>query len=143
MYKTYQPTPKDIIRSWHLYNAEGQILGRLATEVATRLMGKHKPTYSTHMDSGDFVVVINASHVVVTGKKEQEKVYYSHSGYPGGLRARKYSEIKEKSPEKIIQLAVKRMLPVNRLRDDRMNRLKVFAGSKHPFEGKINKKEIK
>ena len=95
------------------------------------------------MDSGDFVVVVNASKVVVTGKKEQNKVYYSHSGYPGGLKARKYSEVKEKSPEKIIQLAVKRMLPVNRLKDDRMNRLKVFAGSQHQFGGKINKKATK
>lgn len=141
MYKTFQPTPKDVVRFWHVYDAKGKVLGRLAAEVATRLMGKHKRTYSTHMDSGDYVVVINASKVEVTGKKEQDKVYYSHSGYPGGLKARKYSEIKEKNPAKIIELAVKRMLPVNRLRDDRMNRLKVFAEDKHPYQNRVKEQK--
>lgn len=133
MYKTYQPKIAEITRNWHFYDADGKILGRLATDIATKLMGKHKKTYSTHMDSGDFVVVINAEKIAVTGKKEENKVYYSHSGYPGGLKERRLWEMREKNPKKIVELAVKRMLPKNRLQADRMARLKVFIGAKHPY----------
>lgn len=131
--KTFQPTQKDIKRAWHTLDAENKVLGRLATEIATLLMGKHKATYSAHMDSGDFVVVTNSEKVRLTGKKDQQKVYYSHSGYPGGFKKVKVAQMREEHPERIIQLAVKRMLPVNRLRDDRMGRLKVVVGSENPY----------
>jgi large subunit ribosomal protein L13 len=128
MNKTYQPTQKDIKRAKHAINADGKVLGRLATEIATLLMGKHKPTYSAHIDSGDYVTVTNAEKVVLTGKKNQQKVYYRHSGYPGGFKEIKVSQMRAEQPHKIIELAVKRMLPNNRLRDDRMKRLTVMAG---------------
>lgn len=139
MLKTYQPKAKEVVRTWRLYDAKGRVLGRLATEIATTLIGKNKRTYSPHMDSGDYVVVINAQEIVVTGKKEQDKVYYSHSGYPGGLRAVKYSDLKASNPAKIIQKAVKNMLPKNRLQADRMTRLKVFGGVQHPYAKVITK----
>lgn len=128
--KTYQPKQKEVKRDWHQIDAKGQILGRMATEVVGYLMGKHKPGYSTHMDVGDFVEVENASEVKVTGNKEAQKVYFGHSGYPGGFKEVAFSKLKKEQPEKIIQLAVKRMLPDNRLRDKRMARLKVYAKGK-------------
>lgn len=128
MYKTYQPKAKEIKREKHLFDAKGKILGRLATEVAKLLMGKHKRTYSPHLDSGDFVVVTNAKEVLVTGKKEKQKTYYRHSGYPGGLRAERLEELRARNPKRIIEYAVWNMLPKNRLRKKRMIRLKVFAG---------------
>lgn len=133
MMKTYQPTAKDIKRNWHTVDASDKILGRLATEVATLLMGKHKSTYSAHMDSGDYVVVLNCEKVRLTGKKESQKVYYSHSGYPGGFKEVKIAQMRLEHPSRIIELAVKRMLPVNRLRDNRMNRLKLVVGSENPY----------
>lgn len=139
--KTYQPTQKDIKRDWHEIDAKGQVLGRLATQVVRLLMGKHKPSYSAHMDSGDYVVVTNAAKVEVTGNKKDDKVYYTHSGYPGGLREIKYSKLIEETPEKVIKLAVSRMLPANRLRSKRIARLKIFAGSENPFAEKM-KKEV-
>jgi large subunit ribosomal protein L13 len=122
--KTYQPKQKEIKRETHILDAKGQILGRFATQIATLLIGKHKPNYSPHMDSGDFVQIKNPDKILVTGKKEDQKIYYSHSGYPGGLKKTAYKDLKERNPSKIISLAVKRMLPQNRLKDQRMARLK-------------------
>lgn len=134
MYKTFSPTPKDVKREWHLIDANDQILGRLCTKIAGLLMGKGKATFSTHMDMGDFVVVINAEKVMVSGRKAQQKVYITHSGYPGGFKSKKYSSVMEQHPERIIEHAVAGMLPINRLRDPRLLRLKVVAGDKNPYE---------
>ncbi len=130
--KTYWP--KEIHRDWWLINAEGKVLGRLATKIALLLMGKRKPDYSPHIDGGDFVVVINADKIVLTGKKWKEKLYYRHSGYPGGLKVMTAGQMKEKHPEEIIRLAVKRMLPKNKLGRRMLKRLKVYAGSSHPHK---------
>ncbi len=138
--KTYQPKAKEIKRSWHLVDARGQVLGRMASEISTILTGKRKKTYAPHMDMGDYVVVINAKDIEVTGKKYDQKVYYSHSGYPGGFKEKKYSQLIEEQPEKVIELAVRRMLPKNRLNKNRMNRLKVFASETHPYKDKIENK---
>ena len=130
MIKTFSPTPKDITRSWHLVDAKGQILGRLATQMAILLMGKHKPSFAPHLDSGDEVVVVNASQIVVTGNKAQTKVYNRHSGYPGGLKSTSYALAK---PEDIIKHAVAGMLPKNKLQDPRLLRLHIYAGDTHPY----------
>ncbi|OGM29559.1 50S ribosomal protein L13 [Candidatus Woesebacteria bacterium RIFCSPHIGHO2_01_FULL_44_10] len=122
--KTYQPKAKEIERERHLIDAKGKILGRLASTIAQLLMGKHKVKYAPHLDMGDFVVVTNAGSVKVTGKKEEKKVYYKHSGYPGGFKEVAYAKLKAEQPTKIIKLAVKRMLPDNKLRKNRMARLK-------------------
>ena len=127
MKKTYQPKKKDISRKTHTIDADGRVLGRLATEAATLLIGKHKPEYSTHMDMGDSVVIKNASKIVLTGKKDLQKVYQKHSNYPGGFKEVKVAKMREEQPEKVLELAIKRMLPKNRLAKDRMNRLKVTA----------------
>ena len=137
MFKTFSPTPKDIVRTWHLVDAKDQILGRLSTKVAGLLMGKGKATFSRHMDSGDFVVVINAEKIMVTGRKASQKVYRTHSGYPSGFKERSYSQVMEKHPERIIEHSVAGMLPDNRLKDPRMLRLKVVAGDKNPYEDKF------
>jgi large subunit ribosomal protein L13 len=137
MLKTYQPKAKEVERKWHLLDAKGEVLGRLATKIAIYLTGKDKTTYSTHMDMGDFVVVINAEKVEVTGKKDQQKVYRTHSGYPGGLKERSYRQVMEAHPERIIEHAVLGMLPNNRLRDPRMLRLKVVVGDKNPYEKQL------
>ncbi len=139
--KTYQPKGKDIKRSWHLIDAQGQILGRMASDLVKLLMGKNKVNYAPHMDMGDYVVVINAAKIEVTGRKEKQKVYYKHSGYPGGFKKVAYLKLKKEKPERIINLAVKRMLPDNRLRAKRMRRLKVIVGPDHPFKDKFKKKE--
>jgi len=138
--KTYQPKHKDIKRNWHLIDAKGAVLGRMSTEIAKYLTGKNKTEYSRHMDMGDYVVVINAKDVKITGKKYEQKQYFQHSGYPGGFKKVKYSKLIEENPEKIIKLAVKRMLPDNRLRDPRLKRMKVFAQEKHSYEDKLTKK---
>lgn len=138
---TYQPKAKEIVRFRHFYDADKKVLGRLASEIATKLIGKHKKTYSTHLDSGDFVIVVNAEKVTVTGKKEEDKIYYSHSGYPGGLKQRRLWEMREKNPRKIIELAVRRMLPKNRLQADRMARFKVFVGENHPYGSRVEELE--
>lgn len=135
--KTYQPTQKEIKREWHLVNAKDGVLGRLATKIAIFLTGKHKPSYSSHMDSGDFVVVINAEKVRLTGKKEVQKVYRSHSGYPGGLKEVSFAKMSKEHPERIIDHAVRGMLPDNRLKAKRMNRLKIVVGEKNPYEDKV------
>lgn len=137
MYKTYQPKKKEIKRSWHLIDAKDNVLGRLSTEAAKYLMGKHKPGYSTHMDSGDYVVVINAKHVKLTGNKESQKIYVHHSGYPGGYREVKVAKLRVDSPVKIIEHAVSGMLPDNRLKSKRLVRLKIFSGSEHIYAEKF------
>lgn len=135
--QTYQPKAKDIKREWHLMDANGQILGRLATQVARFLIGKHKKTYVPHLDSGDYVVVTNAQNILVTGNKEKQKTYYRHSGYPGGFKSTTLGEMRKAHPTRVIELAVKNMLPKNRLQDKRMGRLKIFAGETHPYQDRI------
>lgn len=141
--KTYQPKSKEVTRSWHLIDLKGKVLGRTSTQIATYLMGKHKPTYSNHMDMGDYVVAINASDVVVTGSKESNKVYQGHSGYPGGFKEVAFAKLKAENPVRIIELAVRRMLPKNRLSQDRMSRLKLFADGKHPYDDKFKNSKVK
>lgn len=137
MKKTYQPKAKEVVRNWHLLDAKDFVLGRLSTQIATLLMGKHKPNYSTHMDSGDFVVVVNSEKVELTGRKKEQKVYRSHSGYPGGFKEVTFERLSKKDPSRIIEFAVYGMLPDNRLRSIRMTRLHVFKGDKHKFENKF------
>jgi large subunit ribosomal protein L13 len=137
--KTYQPKKKDVERNWHLIDAKGEVLGRMATSVVKLLMGKHKVNYSNHMDMGDYVVVVNASKVKLTGRKPKQKVYRKHSGYPGGFKEVKYSKMAQEHPERVIELAVKRMMPDNRLRRDRMTRLRVFSGDEHSHKDKFTK----
>ena len=131
--KTYSPSAFDITRSWHLINAQGQILGRLATQVAVFLTGKHKPTFTSHLDTGDNVVIINSEKIVTTGKKEAQKNYYRHSGYPGGLKQTTLGKLREDHPDRIIIHAVSGMLPKNKLRDPRLKRLHVVIGDQHPY----------
>ena len=140
MTRTFQPTPKDITRVWHLVDAKDEILGRISTKIAGLLIGKGKATFSRHMDSGDFVGVINAEKIMVTGRKATQKVYITHSGYPGGFKSKKYSMMMEQHPERIIEHAVSGMIPDNRLKDPRMLRLKVVAGDKNPYEDKFKTK---
>jgi large subunit ribosomal protein L13 len=130
--KTYVATPADRERNWVLVDAEGQTLGRLATQLADLLRGKRKPTYTPHCDVGDFVVVINAEKISVTGNKRQEKMYHRHSGYPGGLKSRSLQDMLDRRPEEVIRLAVKGMLPRNRLARKQITKLKIYAGPEHP-----------
>jgi len=130
--KTYWP--KEIKRNWWLIDADGKVLGRMASKIALLLMGKRKPDYSPHIDGGDFVVVINADRVVLTGNKWKKKLYYRHSGYPGGLKVMTAEEMRNRNPEEIIRLAVKRMLPKNKLGRRMLKRLKVYAGDSHPHK---------
>lgn len=130
--KTYVATPADRQRDWYVVDAEGQTLGRLATRIADVLRGKRKPQYTPHTDVGDFVVVVNAERIVVTGNKRQAKTYWRHSGYPGGIRSRTLGEMLERSPEEVIRLAVKGMLPRNKLARKQLLKLKVYAGPEHP-----------
>lgn len=132
MNKTYSAKPLEVERKWYLIDAEGEILGRLATKIATILRGKNKPEYTPHVDTGDFVIVINADKVVVTGKKETDKKYYRHSGYPGGLKVATFRELMEKNPTLALEKAVKGMLPHNTLGDEQFQKLKLYAGSEHP-----------
>ncbi|MBI4084493.1 MAG: 50S ribosomal protein L13 [Candidatus Levybacteria bacterium] len=127
----------DIKREWHLVDVKGKTLGRVGTEIARLLMGKAKPYFVRHLDCGDYVVIINAKDVSVTGKKEGKKIYYRHSGYPGGLKAESLRDLRERKPEDIMYHAVKGMLPQNRLRDKMLERLKVFAGAEHTYEDKF------
>lgn len=119
-------------RQWFVIDAKGQVLGRMASEIAKVLRGKHKPCFSPHLDLGDFVVVVNAAAVKLTGNKESDKLYYRHSGYPGGLRVARASEMRTKKPEAVVRLAVKGMLPRNRLSRALLGKLKVYAGPEHP-----------
>jgi large subunit ribosomal protein L13 len=132
--KTYVATPERRERDWLLVDASGQTLGRLATQIADTLRGKRKPEYTPHIDTGDFVVVVNAEKVRVTGNKLEDKLYHRHSGYPGGLRTRTLKDMLERRPEEVIRKAVKGMLPRNRLARQQLRKLKVYAGPEHPHE---------
>jgi len=134
--KTYSTKASEIKRQWHEIDASGKILGKVATETASLLMGKHKPIFSRHLDSGDFVVIINAEKVRVTGNKSKQKLYYRHSGYPGGLKSINLEKLSQTKPTRVIEYAVKGMLPKNRLRDGMMKRLKVYVGEAHPHLAK-------
>jgi|TARA_B100000745_G_scaffold97396_2_gene61902 large subunit ribosomal protein L13 len=130
--KTFSAKPETVKRDWYVVDAEGKTLGRLATELARRLRGKHKPEYTPHVDTGDYLVVINAEKVAVTGKKESDKIYYHHTGYIGGIKDFTLGELRERAPERIIERAVKGMLPKNALGRDMYRKLKVYAGTEHP-----------
>ncbi|HEV7468894.1 50S ribosomal protein L13 [Pseudonocardia sp.] len=129
---TYSPKPGDITHAWHVIDASDIVLGRLATHAATLLRGKHKPTYAPHMDTGDFVVIINAEKIAVSGNKLTDKFVYRHSGYPGGLRKRSVGEMIEKHPDRLVEKAITGMLPKNRLGRAMAKKLKVYAGPSHP-----------
>ena len=135
--KTYQLKSKEVKRAWHLIDAKDAVLGRLATRAAALLMGKLKVDYSPHIESGDYVVVVNAEKVKVTGRKAQQKLYRSHSGYPGGFKEVTYAKMSEEHPERIIEHAVSGMLPDNRLKKARMAMLKVIVGDKNPYADKF------
>lgn len=142
--KTYSQKPSEVTRRWILIDATDAPLGRVATQIAKYLIGKYKPTYTPHIDGGDYVVVINAKDTVLTGDKETGKVYYRHSGFPGGIKDATVAEVREKHPERLIEAAVKGMLPKNKLSSDRMNRLKIFAGSEHAHTAQTPEKvEVK
>ena len=132
--KSYVATPATRERNWLLVDASGKTLGRLATQIADALRGKRKPQYTPHIDTGDFVVVVNAEKVRVTGNKREDKLYHRHSGYPGGLRTRTLDEMLRRRPEEVIRLAVKGMLPRNRLARQQLRKLKVYAGPDHPHQ---------
>ena len=129
--KCYVQKPSEVQRKWHLIDAEGKTLGRLSTEIAKLLRGKHKVTFTPHVDGGDYVVVINAEKIEVTGKKRDNKVYRHHTGYIGNLKEINFKKLQEKNPEEIIRLSVRGMLPKNKLRAPMMKRLRIFAGSEH------------
>jgi len=133
--KTYQAKREEVVRQWYLVNAEGRILGRLATQLAMILRGKKKPIYTPHVDTGDFVVVVNADKVTLTGKKMKDKVYYHHSGHPGGMKAASAEKLLARKPTELIRLAVKGMLPKNSLGRQMLTKLKVYAGPNHPHAG--------
>ena len=130
--KTYTAKPGEIERRWYVVDAEGQNLGRLATRIADQLRGKNKPQFTPHVDTGDFVVVVNAEKIAVTGKKLDEKIYYRHSGYPGGLKQRTLREQLDRRPTEVLRLAVKGMLPKNKLAARQLTKLKIYAGPEHP-----------
>ena len=140
--KTYNAKPGEIERNWYVVDADGQTLGRLATQIADTLRGKRKPQYTPHVDTGDFVVVVNAEKIRVTGKKLDEKLYHRHSGYPGGLRSRPLRDELERRPTEVLRKAVKGMLPRNRLGRAQLTKLKVYAGPEHPHEAQ-NPQEMK
>lgn len=142
--KTYSQKPSEITRRWILIDAADAPLGRVSTQIAKYLIGKYKPTYTPHMDGGDYVVVINAEKAVVTGNKETGKVYYRHSGFPGGIKDATLAEVREKHPERIIAAAVKGMVPKNKLAAERMKRLRIFAGTEHTHAAQTPEKvEVK
>ena len=135
--KTYSTKASDIKREWHVIDASGKILGRLATQIASLLMGKHKPIFCRHLDIGDFVVVINAEKVRVTGTKAKQKLYYRHSGYPGGLKSTSLEKMMQTHPGRVIEYAVKGMLPHTRLAAGMMKRLRIHTGDSHPYQGQL------
>lgn len=132
--KTYSAKPSDVTRVWYILDASEVPLGRLATKAATLLTGKGKPMFTSHIDTGDFVIVINAAKSIVTGNKAAKKMYYKHSGFPGGLRERTFTEQIEKDPTSVVEKAIRGMLPVNKLRDPRLDRLKIYADADHKHE---------
>ncbi|MBW3085856.1 hypothetical protein KEM60_02067 [Austwickia sp. TVS 96-490-7B] len=132
--RTYTPKPGDVQRAWHVIDATDVVLGRLASQAATLLRGKHKPTFAPHVDTGDFVIIINADKVALTGSKLEQKKAYRHSGYPGGLRATSYTQLMASAPEKAVEKAIRGMLPKNSLARQQLSKLKVYAGSTHPHQ---------
>lgn len=135
--KTYSPKAAEIVRAWHVVDADGLPLGRLASEIAGVLKGKHKPIYAPHVDTGDFVVVVNAEKVAVTSDKSRTKIYYRHSGYPGGIKAETFESLRERRPEAIVERAVRGMLPKNKLGRKMASKLKVYAGPDHPHQAQM------
>ena len=132
--KTYTARPQDVVRKWYVVDAEGQTLGRLATQVATILRGKHKPIYTPHVDTGDHVIIVNAEKIHLTGKKLQDKKYYRHSGYPGGIKSVTAGEVLKRHPERVIKAAVWGMIPHNTLGRQMITKLKIYAGAEHPHQ---------
>ena len=132
--RTYNPKPADITRQWHVIDANDVVLGRLASQTAKLLRGKHKPYYAPHIDTGDFVVIINAAKVVMTGNKAAQSTVYSHSGYPGGLRKTSYAAVLATRPERIVEKAIKGMIPHNTLGRQMLSKLKIYAGPTHPHQ---------
>jgi len=132
--KTYQAKKEALDQQWYLVNAEGKVLGRLATELAKMLRGKNKPTYTPHVDTGDFVIVVNASKIGLTGKKMKDKIYYRHTGYPGGIKEMNAAKLLAKKPTEMIRIAVKGMLPKNSLGRQMLRKLKIYPGPNHPHE---------
>ncbi len=136
--KTYTLKAKEVVTQWHVLDATDRTLGRLASEAAQLLRGKHRPTFTPHMDNGDYVIIVNASKVKVTGNKLEQKIYYRHSGYPGGLKEMKLGRMLETRPERVIHLAVRGMLPHNRLGRKILGHLKSYGGPDHPHQAQIN-----
>ena len=134
---TYNAKKEEIQRDWFLVDAEGQVLGRLATEIAARLRGKHKPVYTPHVDTGDFIIVVNAGKVVLTGNKLKDKIYYHHTGYPGGIKSVSAGKLLQEKPEEVLRKAVRGMLPKNTLSRKMMTRVKVYRGAEHPHEAQM------
>jgi large subunit ribosomal protein L13 len=132
--RTVSAKKEEVTRQWYVVDAEGQTLGRLSTEIANRLRGKHKASFTPHVDTGDYVVVINAEKVKVTGRKAQDKMYYHHTGFPGGIKFISFEKLVDKAPERIIEAAVKGMMPKNKLSRAMLAKLKIYAGSEHPHE---------
>ncbi|SEL99443.1 LSU ribosomal protein L13P [Syntrophus gentianae] len=137
--KTYQAKESEVTRDWYLIDAEGQVLGRMASEIARRLRGKHKPVYTPHTDTGDFIVVVNAEKMVFTGKKLRDKIYYHHSGYPGGLKATTAGKMMQEKPVDVLSIAVRGMLPKNSLGRRMLKKLKIYAGNDHRHEAQCPK----
>jgi large subunit ribosomal protein L13 len=135
--RTYTPRASEIERQWFVVDANGETLGRLATRIATLLAGKHKPTYATHMDTGDHVIVINAEKVVLTSAKAERKMVYRHSGYPGGLKSRTYADLLRNKPEEAVRRTIRGMVPKNRLGRQMLTKLKVYAGPTHPHAAQM------
>lgn len=139
--KTYTPSAKNIVREWHMIDASGMTLGRLATQVSCLLMGKHKSIYTGNIDTGDYVVVINAAKIKVSGKKMTQKIYYRYSGYHGGLKKPTFEKVFERNPARVIEMAVKGMLPHTSLGADMYRKLRVYSDDVHPHQGQIGKRE--
>ena len=135
--KTFSAKPNDVTRDWFVVDAADKTLGRLASEIAHRLRGKHKPEYTPHVDTGDYIVVVNAEKIRVTGKKTTDKMYHHHTGYPGGLKSMSFEKLIDKAPERVIQSAVKGMLPKNHNGRQMLRRLKVYAGDTHPHQAQV------
>ncbi|HNV05419.1 MAG TPA: 50S ribosomal protein L13 [Petrotogaceae bacterium] len=132
--KTYMAKPAEVKRKWYLVDAQGKTLGRLASQVSKILQGKNKPTYTPHIDTGDFVIIVNAEKICVSGRKMTQKVYYRHTGFPGGLKVSKITEVFDKKPERVLEMAIKGMMPKSILSKHMIKKLKIYAGSSHPHE---------
>ncbi len=139
--KTKSVKQSEVERQWHIFDAKGQVLGRMAVEIAKLLIGKGKPNYSPHVDMGDYVVVTNASEVLVTGRKPKQKKYYRFTGYIGNMKEASFEQVMEKNPTKVIRMAVSGMLPKNKLKTSRLKNLKIFAGDNHPYADKFQEKK--